>query len=189
MISAFKKFLFLFFVFTSTTIAAPVPQWEIVPSESKLTFTGIQNNAPTKGEFKKFTGDIRFDPQQLNASHVKIIVDVTSVYTSYSDLLDTLKTTDWFDVKDFPQAVFETQSITKTADKTYQAKGTLTIRDKSIPVTVDFTQEELTPTKARIKGTATIKRTQFGVGQGEWASTDEVKDDVKIDFDLSAIRK
>jgi len=168
---------------------ADVPTWQIVPNESHLTFTATQNNAPVTGEFKKFSGDIHFDPDQLNASHVKITVDVNSISDPYHQLSDTLITPDWFDTKDFPKAVFQSNHFTKTGDKTYQAEGTLTLRNITLPITLSFTQEQYTPTQARIKGTATLKRTPFHVGQGEWSDTKAVKDEVTINFEITAVKK
>jgi polyisoprenoid-binding protein YceI len=188
MIGKRTALLMIFFMVSVMAKAAP-PQWQLVPEESKLTFTATQNGAPVTGEFKKFTADIHFDSDKLNASSVKVIVDTTSLYDSYGELADTLKTTEWFDVKTYPQAVFISNEFVKIGDKTYQSKGRLTIRDKTFPVTLDLTQEEYTPKKARFMGSTTIKRTEFGVGQGEWASTQEVKDEVKIEFTVSAIMK
>jgi polyisoprenoid-binding protein YceI len=168
--------------------AAP-PVWELVPSESKLTFTATQNNAPVTGEFKKFTVDINFDPDKLSENHIKVIVDTNSIADPYNELADTLKSADWFNVKSFPQAVLTANKFIKTKDKTYLGRGMLTIRDKTLPVTFTFTQEEYTQKRARIKGNTTIKRIAFGVGQGEWADTSAVKDDVRIDFIVTAIKK
>ena len=38
--------------------------------------------------------------------------------------------------------------------------------------------------KSKIEGTAKLKRLEFGVGQGDWKSTAEVKDEVKVAFSL-----
>ena len=187
--SYLEKCLVILFFFLTPVAMAAVPAWQIVPSESTLTFTGTQNGAPVTGEFKRFTGEINFDPQQLQASNIKIIVDIGSIADAYNQLADTLKTADWFNEKGFPQAVFQAHEFTKTGNKTYQAKGTLTIRDKTLPVTLNFTQEEYTTTKARVKGSTTLKRTAFGVGQGDWADTNAVKDDVRVDFVLTAVKK
>ena len=59
--------------------------------ESSLTFTTTQNDAPVTGQFKNFTGEINFDPNQLKANNIKIIVDVVSIQ-SYNQLSDTLRT-------------------------------------------------------------------------------------------------
>jgi len=55
-------------------------------------------------------------------------------------------------------------------------------------VTVKFTVENSQSNEMTVKGTTTIKRTVFGVGQGDWADTKEVKDDVKVDFILNLKR-
>jgi polyisoprenoid-binding protein YceI len=168
---------------------AAAPAWQIVPAKSSLTFTATQNDAPVTGKFQNFTGDIYFDPNQLSTSKVKIVVDVGSVTDAYHELSDTLKRPEWFNIKLFPQAIFEAKDLIKTGDKTYQAKGTLTIRDKTVPLTLTFTQEEYSQTTAQMKGSAIIKRSAFGVGQGEWADTKTIKDDVKIDFTIAAVKK
>lgn len=181
-------FIFCFLWWPMVSIAA-APVWQIIPNESQLSFTATQNGAPVTGEFKKFAAEIQFDPNQLNANSVKITVDTSSIADPYNQLSDTLKGADWFNVKNFPQAVFTSNQFTKTGDKTYQSQGSLTIRDKTLPVTLIFTQEEYTGNKARIKGSTTIKRTAYGVGQGEWADTNAVKDDVRIDFVITAIKQ
>jgi polyisoprenoid-binding protein YceI len=185
---------YLFFLMTimmnawPITTRADVPTWKIILNESALTFSATQNNAPVTGKFNKFSGDIHVDPNQLEASDVRIVVDVGSVTTSYSDLTSTLLTPDWFNVAVFPQAVFTTKKITKIGDKSYQANGILTIRDKTFPVTLQLTQTMYSPSKAIVKGSTILKRNQFGVGQGEWASTNEVKDDVQVNFLLTVER-
>ena len=168
---------------------AAVPVWQIVPNESSITFTGIQNDAPASGKFKKFTGTINFDPDQLNESKVRIVIDMNSVSTSYSDFTSTLITDDWFNVKLFPEAIFEATQFKKIGDNQYQTTGTLTIRDKTVPVILSFESKELSKTKAFVNGSTTLKRTLFGIGQGEWADTDAVKDNVQVNFDITAIMK
>ncbi len=161
--------------------------WQIEPDKSSLKFTATQNNAPVSGQFKSFTGEINFDPNQLKSSQIKILIDMNSISDPYNQLSDTLKGKDWFDSKDFPQGIYKSNEIISTGNKTYQAKGMLTLRDKTLPVVINFNQEEYSPTHALMKGSTTIKRTAFGVGQGQWSDTNAIKDEVKIDFIVSAI--
>ncbi|HAT8643103.1 TPA: YceI family protein [Legionella pneumophila] len=168
--------------------AAPM-QWSIVPSESQLTFTGTQNGAPVTGEFKTFTGEIHVDPNDLSVGSIEIRVDIASLSTSYADLKETLLTSDWFNPKLFPQAIFKATQFKQTGKNAYEAAGTLTIRDKSAPVTLTFTSEEIAPNKRVVLGSTAIKRSTFGVGQGEWASTDEIKDEVTVKFKVLAVKK
>jgi len=177
-----KIFVVVILFFMTVLTYAAVPNWKIVPNESSISFTATQNNAPMSGSFKTFSGDIHFDPAQLADSHVKINIALDSVTTSYKEVGDTLKTADWFDISAFPQAVFTADKFKKISDKTFEADGTLTLRDKTVPVVLHFVLEDYSSTHARAKGTVVLKRTAFGVGQGDWAKTDEIKDEVKVEF-------
>ena len=182
------KVLFLLLVLP-LTVRAAAPMWQMIPEKSSITFTATQNNSPVSGQFKSFISDINFDPLRLDSSYVKIVVDISSVTTSYGQVAETLKTPDWFDVKLFPSAIFTTSSITKMNEKTYQAKGNLTIRDKTIPLAFNFTLEDFTKKTSRVIGSTVIKRTSFGVGKGDWSNTNEIKDDVTVNFTITAIKK
>ena len=178
-------FILMTLFFSTWTLAAPTA-WQIIPDKSHLTFTATQNNSPLMGQFTTFTGDINFDPNQLATSHVTIVVDIASIKTSYAEVADTLKTPDWFDVKVFPKAIFKTKGFKKLASGSYQADGTLTIRDKTMPIPLQFTFVENATGQAVVKGSTTFKRTLFGVGRGEWSKTDALMDDVVVNFDLMA---
>jgi polyisoprenoid-binding protein YceI len=192
MIRSYTRWLGLLFISVMTIFstlaaqAADAKQWRITPNASTLTFTATQNNAPVSGQFKTFSGDIHFDPNQLATSSVNIVIDMNAISASYDELTTTLQSSDWFDVKQFPQAVFKASNFKKTGDKTYEAVGALTLRDKTAPVMVSFSLDNYSDTQLVISGTTTLKRTVFGVGQGEWAKTGEVKDDVRVDFKLVA---
>ncbi|MDF3054438.1 MAG: uncharacterized protein K0Q74_345 [Gammaproteobacteria bacterium] len=166
-------------------IADTTPHWTIIPSQSTLTFTATQNGAPVKGSFKTFSGDIGFDPEKMDGNHVKIDIDMNSIDTSYKEMSDTLKAADWFNIKVFPHATFVADQFTKMADGKYQANGKVTIRDKSVPAVLVF---ELKKAGANMlaEGSTTLKRNDFGVGQGDWQSTKEVKNEVVVKFTLVA---
>lgn len=172
----------------ATAIYAAAPTWQIDAKDSSINFTATQNGAPVTGQFKNFSGTINFDPNQLSTSQVQIKVDMASVSAAYAQIATTLKTADFFDVQKYTQAIFKASDFTKTGSNTYQAKGTLTLRDKTLPVVLNFTMDTYTANKAVATGSASLSRTQFGVGQGSWASTDQIKDPVQVNFNLTATR-
>ena len=174
---------------SSSYCFAAVPTWKMLPAQSHIQFTGIQNDSPVSGEFKKFTADIRFDPNQLGESHVKVMIDMNSIYASYAEIVSTLKTTAWFDAINFPTAVFESTEFSKISNNTYSVKGNLTIRDKTAPVTLTFNGSASTGNIAQVMGSTEVKRSVYGVGSGEWADTSLVKDNVKINFVIAAARQ
>lgn len=187
MLAYFKKAVLITCLFSSLALPVfAVPAWKIEPAASKITFIATQNGAPVIGEFKSFSGNIVFDRADLASSAVMIKIDMASVSASYNQIVDTLKSVDWFDTAAFPSAVFKTNHFTKVGDNKYTADGTLTIREKTAPITLTFTLEKYTDADALVKGSATLKRTALGVGRGDWAKTDSIKDDVQVDFVLAA---
>ena len=79
------------------------------------------------------------------------------------------------------------QFAAKGAGK-FEARGHLTIRDVTRDVLLPFT---FTPAAdgqhATLAGGTTIRRLDFGVGQGEWTDTTWVGNEVKIHFDLRLV--
>jgi len=181
---AIKKIIFLILlIFPSFCLAT---SWQIISNKSSIHFSATQNNSPITGEFKNFSGDIEFDPNQLSKSHIKIIVDIDSVATSFKDVQDALKTADWFDVASFPKATFSADDFKKTGDDTYAANGKLTLRNKTMPITLNFKLIKYTDNEAMISGKTELKRSDFDVGKGEWSSTKQIKNEVVVNFEIEA---
>jgi polyisoprenoid-binding protein YceI len=80
-----------------------------------------------------------------------------------------------------------TRSITKTATG-YTATGALTLRGVTKDVPLDFTFAAA-GTGAKLVGMAKLKRLDFGAGQGDWKSTEWIKDEVKVSFTLALAPK
>ncbi len=83
------------------------------------------------------------------------------------------------------QARFEAARFIDKGQGDYEAVGTLTIRGTSRPLTLPF-HLTLDKDQARAAGHVGLVRTDFGVGQGPWASGQWVGLDVGVDIDLAA---
>ena len=151
-------------------------------TQSHLGFTGVQAGAEFNGVFHKFTAAVEFAPDALATSHFDVQIDMSSEDSQDKDRDQTVKGPDVFDVAHNPTAHYVTKSITKTASG-YTAVGALTLRGvtKDVPIDFQFTQ---TGSGAKLEGSAKLKRLDFGVGQGEWKSTEMVNDAVKVSFSL-----
>jgi polyisoprenoid-binding protein YceI len=181
-----KHWCFLGLFFYSIGYAESLPQWEIIPDESSIRFTGTQNNSPVTGEFKSFSGTIFADPSKYQNSRVQIIVQMNSLAVNYSELASMLANSEWFNIKKFPIAEFKASKFSKIDEKTYQAMGEFIIKNKSVPTTVTFTATKSPKNHITVEGNTPIKRSAFNVGEGEWASTDVIKDEVTIHFKIVA---
>ena len=70
----------------------------------------------------------------------------------------------------------------------FVADGTLDLRGVKKPVSLPFGLK-IDGDTATARGVTTLDRTAFGVGQGEWASTDQIGGKVKVSFTITAKRK
>ncbi len=162
--------------------AGAAPGYSADPQQSRLEFVGMQAGAEFKGTFHKFTAAIEFAPGDLASSRFDVQIDLNSVDTMDKDRDTAIRGGDIFDVAHHPTAHYVTRSFTKTATG-YAAAGALTLRGvtKDVPIDFHFTES---PAGAKLDGTAKLKRLDFGAGQGDWKSTDQVADSVKINFSL-----
>src|SRR5712691_7301724 len=86
----------------ATATAADAPAWTVDPANSRITFTGRQMGAPSKGEFKRFSAIVRFDASNLAGSAVEVTIDLASADTGNRDIDEELKRQKWFDAQRFP---------------------------------------------------------------------------------------
>jgi polyisoprenoid-binding protein YceI len=161
--------------------AGSVRQFGADPQQSRLEFTGVQAGAEFKGVFHKFTAAVDFAPDALASSRIDVQIDLNSVDTMDKDRDATIRGKDMFDVAHQRTAHYVTKSITKTAAG-FSAVGSLTLHGVTKDVPIDFQFQDAAPPK--LTGSAKLNRLEFGVGQGDWKSTEWVGDAVKVSFSL-----
>jgi polyisoprenoid-binding protein YceI len=170
-------------VAAAAVAAAAVAGYSADAAQSRLEFTGVQAGAEFKGVFHKFTAIVDFAPDATANSRIDVQIDMNSVDSMDKDRDGTMRGPDIFDVAHFPTAHYVTRSISKTAAG-YSAIGALTLRGVTKDVPIDF-QFAADPGGAKLTGSAKLKRLDFGVGQGDWKSTEWVGDAVKVSFSLA----
>jgi polyisoprenoid-binding protein YceI len=169
----------------ATTLAFAATQWVLQPKQSELGFTAKQAGAAFQGKFEKYTADIRFDPKDLATSRFEVKVDLASVDTGDAERDDLLKGEDLFAVKQWPAATYVAEGFQHQGGTKFAARGKLTLRGVTRDVPIQFTFEA-NSTGAWLKGSATIKRLDFGVGQGEWKDTsaEGIANEVQVQYEL-----
>jgi polyisoprenoid-binding protein YceI len=165
----------------------PLADWNITPG-GRLGFTAQWNGEAVNGSFGRWTGKVRFSPNDLPNSNIRAEVDLVSAITSDSQRDDMLQGSDFFDVAAHPKAVFSASSMRHLGGNRYRASGSLSMHGASRPVSLDFTID-IKDDVARVSGSTRLNRTSFGVGSGEWAATDQIADSVAVSFAFSARRK
>ncbi|MGE0754585.1 MAG: YceI family protein [Alphaproteobacteria bacterium] len=157
--------------------------------KSFLKFVAMQNNAPVTGKFTEFDADIVFDYDMLDKSRIVVTVATGSLETSTKETRQTVTQHEWLAVEKFPKATFHTTKISKIPSTwDYYAEGELTLKGKTAPIQMNFQIEDFED-MAIAEGSATIKRSDYAVGEGEWAKDDVVQNQVRVEFRIVADKK
>lgn len=161
------------------------PAWDMDKSQSSITFKGNQMGKAFDGRFADFDAIIHFAPDDLNNAYVHVAVKTAHVDSGDKERDDTMKSKPWFDVKNFPDAIYESSMFHKTDDTHFVSEGNLTIRDVTIPVILPFTLT-ITDTDDSGKKTAVMQaavsldRSLLQLGRGDWADPKSVANNVDV---------
>jgi len=171
--------------------SAFVQRWVAHPDKSVVGFTATQEGAEFDGQFHRFSVSLELlaTDDSVGILQINAGIQLASVDTYYKDRDDYLLQQDWFYIDMWPEAVFSSNTIRQLGDNRFVADGTLSLKgiSKDIEVDLELMLDE-NGERGRLTGTAKLKRLDFGVGQGEWASTEWVGDEVNIKFDLRILR-
>jgi polyisoprenoid-binding protein YceI len=150
-------------------LAAHAADWQVDAAGSTLTFKGTYEDGPFNGSFAKFDAKISFDEADPTKDRFDVTINMASVSTESAERDDTLKTPEFFDTVQFPTAHFVTESFGKGKDGGLEAKGNLTIRTITKPVTLKVKWAG-SGNSATLDVDTTLDRLEFGLGAGgDWA--------------------
>ena len=157
------------------------------PGSGALTFSFVQAGAESQGKFAQFATELGWDAANPAAGTLKVTVQVGSLDTQDKDRDDALRGAELFDAQSHPTAQYVANTFSRRPDGGLEAVGKLTLRgvtrDLRLPLTI-----RNTATGVELSGEVTLKRLDYGVGQGEWKSTEWVGDDVKLRYSVPLVR-
>lgn len=136
--------------------------WQV--QEGTLGLTINQLGSPVTGSFQDWTAAIAFDePAEPGlAGSVEVTISIPSL--SLGTVSDQAMGADFFDSAQYPTALFKAD-LFKT-ETGYEARGPLTIRDKSLDVVLPFTLD-LQGDTATVSGELELNRMDFDVGTSQ----------------------
>jgi polyisoprenoid-binding protein YceI len=171
--------------------------YQIDPAHSSAGFT-VRHMMITnvRGGFRKVSGTVVYDAENLANSSVEATIDAASINTM-DDQRDThLKSADFLDVEKFPTITFKSKKVAASGEGEAKVTGDLTIHGVTREVVLNVegpTAEGADPwgnKRIGLSATTKIKRSDFGL---TWNAVLEaggmlVGDDLKIEIEISAIR-
>ena len=172
---------------TETPAAPAAPSapsaWTVDRGASSIafgyTYEDESGSSRFNGRFARWRADVRFDPNNLDASAIVVRIETASANTGVAVHDSALPTAAWFNASAFPTAEFRSTRIRARGGDRYEARGNLTIRGQTRQVDLPFTLA-INGDRASVSGSTQIDRRDFGIG-----ADDEGDDLISRDIDIS----
>ncbi len=128
--------------------------------EGQIAIAVQQFGSEVSGNFGAWQADITYDPQASGQKGaVEVRIDIASL--SLGSVTDQALGADFFDAAAHPTAVFAADII--ETDGALEARGTLSIKGNSVPLTLPFTLA-IDGETAVMQGALRLDRRDFGIG-------------------------
>jgi polyisoprenoid-binding protein YceI len=144
--------------------------WTFDPTHSHASFSirhlVISN---VRGEFRKLSGAVRLDEQDVTKSSVEATIPTASVDTRVDARDKDLRSANFFDVAKYPNITFKSTKVEKAGEGKLKVTGDLTIKNVTKPVVLDVTgptaelHDPWGGTRRGISATTKINRREFGL--------------------------
>ena len=158
-------------------------QAKVVPAQSQITFTIKEMGVAVDGKFAQWTADIAFDPKKPETGKVAFTIATGSATFGVAETDVEVPKAAWFNVAKFPNATFASTSIKAKGGGKFDVAGKLSVKGTTKDVVVPIALAQAGPTTTAT-GAFAIKRNDFKIGEGEWADTSTVADDVQVKFKI-----
>jgi len=177
--------MFLAHIAVAQDIGETQTNWAVDKTASSIAFSGVQTGEKFTGSFADFDVQINFNPDDLANAKVVVTIDLASADAGDKDRNGALPGKEWFFVKKFPTAKFETTGFKHLGGNKYETTGQLTIRGAAKTVTLPFTLD-INNGKAVMAGQLNLNRRDFNIGTGMWKDQDWVKHNVGVQVAINA---
>jgi polyisoprenoid-binding protein YceI len=161
---------------------------KVLPAQSEIRFVSRQMGVPVEGQFKRWDAQLAFDPKKPEAGKVSFTIETGSASFGSAETDAEVPKPEWLGVAKFPRASFQSTAMKSLGGGKFEVAGQLTLKGAVRPVVVPVAITQ-TAAQAGANTTAvgqfTIKRLDFKIGEGDWADTSMVANDVVVKFKLT----
>jgi polyisoprenoid-binding protein YceI len=173
--------------------------WQIDPAHSAVEFAVKHMMFTTvRGRFKDVKGTIEVDEQNPERSTVNVEIAAASIDTGVADRDAHLRSADFLDVENHPAITFRSTRVegaTMKEGATFKVAGDLTVRGKSVEVTLDSTwlgsgKDPWGNIKGGFEATGKIDRREWGLVWNQALETGGilVANDIRIELQVQAVK-
>lgn len=165
---------------TVSAFAAPAT-YKLDPNHTQVlvSWSHFGFSRPT-ANFGQADGAIVYDAKNAGASSVQVTLPLAGLNSFVPDFDKHLRSADFFDAAKYPNITFKSTKVESAGKDKLKVTGNLTVKDQTRPVVLNVVMNKVAehPMSKRatigFDATATIKRSDFGVGKFAPNVSDEV---------------
>lgn len=170
--------------------------YKVDGAHTSVTFSVRHLFTSVQGRFDQFDGKIVFDPEAPAKTVITGSIQTASINTNVADRDKHLRSSDFFDVEQYPTITFKSTGVRDIDPKTRTAKieGEITIRGVTRPIVLDAAylgsgKDPWGNKRAGFSASATIDRKDFGLTWNKVLETGSVLvgEEVAIQLDVEGI--
>jgi polyisoprenoid-binding protein YceI len=154
-----------------TVLPAAAEPYVLDKSHAHIMFSADHLGFSTvHGQFRKFDAQIDFNPEKVEETRVRFVIDAASVDTFWDARDEHLRGADFFDVANHPEIVFESTEVRPTGGESALVIGNMTIKGVTQQVSFEAELNKMGPspfdptkTIAGFSAKGNIDRVAFGM--------------------------
>jgi polyisoprenoid-binding protein YceI len=173
-----------------SSLSASAATWVLDPADSTVLFKYSYSGTPYEGKFENVKAVFEIDPLSPASCTFTVTIPINDINVGDEETLSYLLDVELFDVDQFPTATFKADKCRLESLNSFVADGTLTIRDQTLPLSFPFNLDVGTSAgkmRFHLTSEVTVQRLDYGVGQGYFANTSAIPNDVTIAVDVYAV--
>jgi polyisoprenoid-binding protein YceI len=148
-------------------------------ARGSVSFQVQQAGSPFRGAFRRFGGEVCL--AQGRVTRIDVWLDPSSVDAGLPEIDAALKDREFFAVERYPRIVFRSDSVQPRGGDALLARGWLQIKGKRAALDVPLRMSREAGGLV-VSGALTLARLEYGIGTGEWANTDWLGGEVRVEF-------
>lgn len=161
---------------STSAIAAPTV-YALDPGHTQIVATWFHKGlSHPNAVFPIAGGTLVWDADKPDQSSIGVDILINQASTFDRKLDEHFASVDLFDTSNFPSASFKSSAVARAdGDDNFTVTGNLTVKGKSVPVTLQVHVNRIDDKAVGFDATATVKRSELGVGLYPQAVADDVK--------------
>ena len=152
----------------------------VLIDKSEIRFVSKAMGASVEGRFRRWKANVDFRPSDPAKSKASLEVELASIDVASEATEAEARRAAWFDTAKFPVATFTSTAVRALGGDRYEIAGALAMKGVTKDIVVPVALRKDAGGNAVAEGQFTLKRLDFKIGEGEWADTNAVANDVVV---------